>query len=136
VRRKILYNIFIEFGELMKLVRLIRMCLNICVRFSIQSGLKQRRFITLLFNCAVEYAIRKAQESQVGLKLNGTLLLLAYADDVNVLRTNIDTVKKNKETLTDVGKEVGLEINLEKTKYISSLECRSELAHKNSEQIV
>jgi hypothetical protein len=54
----------------------------------------------------------------VGLKLNGTHQLLAYADDGNLLGDNIDTINKNTETLTDASKEVGLEINVEKTKYI------------------
>jgi hypothetical protein len=54
----------------------------------------------------------------VGLKLNGTHQLLAYADDVNLLGDNIDTMKKDIETLTDASKKVGLEINLEKTKYM------------------
>jgi hypothetical protein len=58
------------------------------------------------------------QENQVGLKLNGTHQLLAYADDVNLLRDNIDTVEKNTETFIDANKEVGLEINVEKTKYM------------------
>jgi hypothetical protein len=52
------------------------------------------------------------------LKLNGTHQLLARADDVNLLGDNIDTIKKNTETLIDANKEVGLEINVEKTKYI------------------
>jgi hypothetical protein len=50
---------------------------------------------------------------QVGLKLNGTHQLLAYADDVNLLGDNIDTIEKNTETLIDASKEVGLEINVE-----------------------
>jgi hypothetical protein len=54
----------------------------------------------------------------VGLKLNGTNQLLAYTDDVNLLGDNIDTIMKNPETLIDAGKEVGLEINVEKTKYM------------------
>jgi hypothetical protein len=54
----------------------------------------------------------------VGLKLNGTHQLLADADDVNLLGDNTDTVKKNTGTLIGASKEVGLEINVEKTKYM------------------
>jgi hypothetical protein len=53
----------------------------------------------------------------VGLKLNGTRQLLAYADNMNLLGDNIDAIKNNTETLIDASKEVGLEINVEKTKY-------------------
>jgi hypothetical protein len=52
----------------------------------------------------------------VGLKLNGTKQLLVYADVVDLPGDNIDTTKKNTETLTDVSKEVGPEVNTEKTK--------------------
>jgi hypothetical protein len=54
----------------------------------------------------------------VGLKLNGTQQLLAYADDVNLLGDNIDTIKRNTETLFNASKGVGLEINADKTKYM------------------
>jgi acyl carrier protein len=54
----------------------------------------------------------------VGLKLNGTHNLLAYVDDVNLLADNIDSIKKNTEIIIDASKEFGLEINIEKTKYM------------------
>jgi retron-type reverse transcriptase len=92
----------------MKLVRLIRICLNetyskirigkyLFDSFLIQNGLKQRDALSpLLFNFALEHAIRKVQKNQVGLKLNGTHQILAYAGDVNLLVDNIDTIKKNR----------------------------------------
>jgi hypothetical protein len=67
----------------------------------------------LIFNFALEYAIRKVQENQVGLKLNGTHQLLAYVDDVNLLEDNIETINRNTGTLTDASKKVGLEVNIE-----------------------
>jgi hypothetical protein len=37
---------------------------------------------------------------------------------VNLLGDDIDTIKKNTQTLIDAGKEVGLEVNTEITKYM------------------
>jgi hypothetical protein len=54
----------------------------------------------------------------MGLKLNGTHQLLAYADDMNLLGGNIDTIKTNTETLIYAGKEVGLEVMVEEAKYM------------------
>ena len=72
----------------------------------------------LLFNFALEYAIRRVQAYQVGLKLNGTHQLLVYPDDVNILGGSQHTVKENAEALMVANKETGLEVNAEKTKYM------------------
>jgi hypothetical protein len=55
---------------------------------------------------------------QAGLKLNGTHQQLVYADDVILLGDNIDTITKNTQTLIDTSKEIGLQVNTEKTKYM------------------
>jgi len=44
--------------------------------------------------------------------------LLAYADDVNILGGSVHTVKKNIEALVAATKEIGLEVNAHKTKYV------------------
>jgi hypothetical protein len=54
----------------------------------------------------------------VGLKWNGTNHVLSYADDLNLLGDNIDTINKNIETLIDASKEVSPGVNVEKTKYM------------------
>jgi hypothetical protein len=76
--------------------------------FPIQNGLKQGDALSPLhFSFALGYTIRKIEENHVGLKLNGTHQLLAYADDVNLLEDNIDTIKKKTETLIDASEEAG-----------------------------
>jgi hypothetical protein len=85
---------------------------------SIQNDLKQGVVLSSqFFNFALEYVIRKVRENLVGLKLSGPHQLLAYACEINILGENIYTTKNNTETLIDVSKEVGLEINVEKPKY-------------------
>jgi hypothetical protein len=68
--------------------------------FPIQNGLKQGdALLPLFFTLSLEYAIRQVQENHVRLKLNGTHQVLAYADNMNLLGDNIDTVNKNTKKL-------------------------------------
>jgi hypothetical protein len=76
VRREVSYNIHIEFDIPMKLVRLIKMCLNETYSgvqagkhqsdmFPIKNGLEQGDALSpLLFNFALEYAMRRVQVKQ------------------------------------------------------------------------
>jgi len=87
--------------------------------FPIKKGLKQGdALLPLLFNFALEYAIRRVLVNQDGLKLNGTHQLLVYADDINILGGSIHTVKENAESLIVASKEIGSEVNPDKIKYM------------------
>ena len=125
-----MYNILIYFGIPMEVVMLTKMCLtemcsriwvgkNLSDMFPIRHGLKQGDALSpLLFNFALDYAIRRVQVNQNGFKLNGTHQLLVYADDVNILGGSVYTIKENAGALVVASKEIRLEINADKTKYM------------------
>ena len=70
------------------------------------------------FNFALQYVIRRVQVNQDCVKLNGIYQLLVYADYVNMLGGSVLNVKKNTETMLVGSKEIGLEVNADKIKYM------------------
>ena len=90
IKRESLYNIQIKFGVPRKLFRLIKTCLDgtqskvrignyLSSNFPIKNGLKQGDALSpLLFNFAIEYVIRKAQETRLVLDMNGTHQIVLY----------------------------------------------------------
>jgi hypothetical protein len=112
-----------EFGVPMKLVELIKICLNKTfnnVRFPIQNYLKGDVLSPLLFNFASQYAIRKVQKDWVEVKVSATHQILVCVHDVNLQADYIDNIKKNTENLIYAGKVDGLNINVEKYMFRST----------------
>jgi len=86
--------------------------------FPIMNDLKQDVLSPFLFKFALWYAIVRVQVNQDGLKLNGTYYLLVYTDDVNILGGSVHVMKKNTDALVVAIKEISVEVNADKTKYM------------------
>ena len=87
--------------------------------FPIKNSLKQGDVLTLLFcNFALQYAIKRIQVNQDGLKLNVTHQLLFHADDVNIMGGKVHIIKKNTDVSVLVTKGTGLEENADESKYM------------------
>ena len=101
--------------------------------FPIHCGLKQGDALSpLLFNFALQYAIRWVQENGIGLELNGKHQLLVYADEINMLEENLQTIRENAEIFIKASKDRGLEVNSEKTKYMITSRHQNVLQNQNN----
>ena len=66
--------------------------------FPVRNGLKQGDALKpLLFSFALEYAIRRVQVNQDGMKLNGTHQLLVFSDDVIILGGCVRYIRKTQK---------------------------------------
>ena len=111
VKREPLYDILIKFRVPRKLFLLFKACLDgtqskvrignyLSSSFPIENSLKQWDTLTLqLSNFALDYAIRKVQETNLGLDMNDTDQVMAYADDVNLIGDDIRTIERNVDEL-------------------------------------
>jgi hypothetical protein len=106
--REVLHTVLIEFGVPLKLVKLIKMCLNETCRkartdkrlsdsFPIQNGLKQGYILSPFpVSFPSKYGIREVHENKSVLELNGTHELLVSAADVSSLSESVSIIHKNK----------------------------------------
>jgi ribosomal protein S4E len=96
----------------------------------------------VLFNCVLEYAIRRVQANHEGLKVNGTLQHLIYVGHVSVESGSTHTTKKNTKSLIAASKEIGLALNADEGKQMV-MSCGQHLGqnhnittvHKFSERV-
>jgi hypothetical protein len=69
-------------------------------------------------NFTLEYVIRKVKENEVSLELKEIHQLLVYADDFNLLGDSVNIIEENTHAILQASRDVGLEMNAEKTKYM------------------
>jgi len=60
----------------------------------------------------------RVQVNQDGFELNIIYQILVYADNVNILGGSVHTIKKNTDALVVASKQIGLEVNADKSKYM------------------
>ena len=130
IKRHKLIQVMEEFNIPRKLINLTSMTLrstkcqvkvqgDLSDPFNTKKGLRQGDGLAcLLFNLALEWVIRKSGLDYRGTIYNRSIQLLAYADDLDIIARSTRTLKEAFIKLQRTAKDIGLQINQEKTKYM------------------
>ena len=130
-RRKI-WSAMAEFGIPKKLIDLSKLTLshvraqvrirnNLSEAFEAMDGLRQGDGLAaLFFNIVLEKVIRESNVETSGTIFRKLSQLLGYADDLDLIGRNVDTVKENYTRLEEKDKEFGLKVSDKKTKYMTT----------------
>ena len=125
-----LWKILTNFGIPRKLVTLVKMCMEgshniikidgqLSEPFTVLNGLRQGDALSpVLFNFALEWVMRKIQEIPRIFTARGMKLILAYADDIDIISDNLGEATRTYMRLEEEAKKIGLTINEQKTKYM------------------
>ena len=129
INRDTVYKAMLELGIPHHLIRLVKLTLadvkcrvriqnELSRPFSSYTGLRQGDALScLLFNLALESVIRKTELNRRGTIMTRSVQILAFADDVNIIARSQRDMSEAFLTLSNAAKEIGLQINYEKTKY-------------------
>jgi RNAse (barnase) inhibitor barstar len=132
VNRYRLWKAMTQLGIPTKLVRLVKACVQkskckvkfngeLSEDFSVETGLRQGDALSpTLFNIALESVVREVLDDVTGLRIGEghQITLAAYADDIIIIGETEEDLKWSAEKLISKGKEIGLQVNEEKTKYL------------------
>lgn len=130
IDRGVLYQTLLELEIPPKLVRLIKMTMNeaqcavkvkheISEFFTTYKGVSEGDVLGCqLFSLALEKVIRKSGIQTSHNVFKKSEQLLAYADDVVLIGLSSQVITEAFLKLDDAGKEIGLKVNQEKTKYL------------------
>jgi sorting nexin-29 len=120
-----------------KLIRLVKMIMSnmqsqiiiqtkLSTPFTKHKGVRQDNGVAyLLFNTTLEYAIRKSDIQTRGTILYKSVQLMAYADDMVIIGRSLASMSEGFQLLEEANKEVGLVINVGKTKYMAAANTQS-----------
>ena len=131
IKRQKLYEALRELGMKNKLIKMIKLTLKdtdnrvrikgkLSKKFKVKEGLRQGDPLSpILFNCALEYVVRKANLNRSGLLYHKSHQCLAFADDVAILTRSRTALHKAMVNLEEEAQKMGLQINEDKTKLMT-----------------